>query len=103
MIIFYKIVKFIYKKPFYTKLMVITLDAKDRKILYELDINSRHSNSEIAKKVGLSKQVVGFRIKRLIQETERRRKIQELSNKKLDITPTNIRKPIRDSIQSGSI
>ena len=48
--------------------MVITLDAKDRKILYELDINSRHSNSEIAKKVGLSKQVVGFRIKRLIQE-----------------------------------
>ena len=68
MIIFYKIVKFIYKKPFYTKLMVITLDAKDRKILYELDINSRHSNSEIAKKVGLSKQVVGFRIKRLIQE-----------------------------------
>jgi len=42
-------------------------------------------------------------IKRLIQETERRRKIQERSNKKLDITPTTIRKPIRDSIQSGSI
>ncbi len=44
------------------------LDVKDRKILYELDINSRQSNSEIAKKVGLSKQVVGFRIKRLIKE-----------------------------------
>src|SRR3990167_818252 len=48
--------------------MVVKLDVKDRKILYELDINSRQSNSEIAKKVGLSKQVVGFRIKRLIKE-----------------------------------
>ena len=48
--------------------MVVRLDVKDRKILYELDINSRQSNSEIAKKVGLSKQVVGFRIKRLIKE-----------------------------------
>ena len=44
------------------------LDIKDRKILYELDTNSRQSNSEIAKKVGLSKQVVGFRIKRLVKE-----------------------------------
>ena len=48
--------------------MVVKLDVKDRKILYELDINSRQSNSEIAKKVGLSKQVTGFRIKRLIKE-----------------------------------
>ena len=44
------------------------LDVKDRRILYELDVNSRLANSEIAKKVGLSKQVVGFRIKRLINE-----------------------------------
>ncbi|MBS3116340.1 Lrp/AsnC family transcriptional regulator [Candidatus Woesearchaeota archaeon] len=44
------------------------MDVKDRKILYELDVNSRQTNSEIAKKVGLSKQVVGFRIKRLIKE-----------------------------------
>lgn len=44
------------------------LDLKDRKVLYELDINSRQPNSEIAKKVGLSKQVVGFRIKRLVTE-----------------------------------
>lgn len=43
------------------------LDLKDRKILYELDINSRRSNAEIAKKVGLSKQVVGFRIERLLK------------------------------------
>lgn len=41
------------------------LDTKDRKILFELDLNSRQPNSEIAKKVGLSKQVVGLRIKKL--------------------------------------
>src|SRR3989344_4558251 len=49
-------------------IMKASLDAKDRKILYELDINSRQASSKIAKKVGLSKQVVNFRIKRLIKE-----------------------------------
>ena len=44
------------------------LDLKDRRILYELDINSRQTNADIARKVGLSKQVVGFRVKRLIKE-----------------------------------
>ncbi|MBI1970442.1 Lrp/AsnC family transcriptional regulator, partial [Candidatus Woesearchaeota archaeon] len=44
------------------------LDLKDRKILYELDCNSRQPNSDIAKKVGLSKQVVGFRIHRLLKD-----------------------------------
>ena len=43
-------------------------DLKDRKILYWLDVNARQSNAKIAKKTGLSKQVVGFRIKRLIKE-----------------------------------
>lgn len=41
------------------------LDLKDRKILYQLDLNSRQSNSVIAKKVGLSKDVVNYRIKKL--------------------------------------
>lgn len=40
-------------------------DLKDRKILYELDKDSRQSNKQIAKKVGLSEQVVGNRIRRL--------------------------------------
>ncbi|HLD39047.1 MAG TPA: Lrp/AsnC family transcriptional regulator [archaeon] len=44
------------------------IDNKDKKILYQLDTDSRQSNSNIAKNVGLSKQVVGFRIKRLVQE-----------------------------------
>lgn len=41
------------------------LDLKDRKILYQLDLNARQSNTQIAKKVGLSKDVVNYRIKRL--------------------------------------
>ncbi len=46
--------------------MTIKIDLKDKKILYELDRDSRQSNKEIARKVGLSEQVVGNRIKRLI-------------------------------------
>jgi DNA-binding Lrp family transcriptional regulator len=48
--------------------MVIKLDLKDKKILYELDKNSRASLPEIAKKVGLSKEVVFHRINRLTSE-----------------------------------
>ena len=33
----------------------IKIDLKDRRILYELDLNARQSNSEIAKKVKLVK------------------------------------------------
>ena len=42
-----------------------SLDVKDRRILYELDFNSRQSNSKIGKKVGLHKNVVNYRIKRM--------------------------------------
>lgn len=44
------------------------LDLKDRKILYNLDLNCRQSNAQIGKKVGLSKQVVDYRINRMEQE-----------------------------------
>src|SRR3989338_11005313 len=43
------------------------LDTKDRKILSELDVDARQSNSQIGKKVGLSKEVVKYRIDRLIE------------------------------------
>ncbi len=43
------------------------LDLKDRKILYELDLNSRSTLNEIAQKVGLSKQVADYRLKNLIK------------------------------------
>lgn len=44
------------------------LDLKDRKILYELDLNCRQSNTQIGKKVGLSRKVVEYRIKRMEEE-----------------------------------
>jgi Lrp/AsnC family leucine-responsive transcriptional regulator len=44
------------------------LDLKDRKILFELDNDSRQSYSEIAKKVGLSKETCIYRINKLISE-----------------------------------
>jgi len=44
---------------------MVKIDLKDRKILYELDLNCRQSNTQIGKKVGLKKDVVSYRIKRL--------------------------------------
>jgi Lrp/AsnC family leucine-responsive transcriptional regulator len=46
---------------------LIKLDKKDRKILYYLDLDSRQPLSQLAKKVGLSKQVVDYRIKNLLK------------------------------------
>ena len=43
------------------------LDIKDRKILYELDLNARQTDSEIAKKVGLTRDSTRYRINRLIE------------------------------------
>lgn len=47
---------------------MIDLDLKDRKILYQLDLNCRQSNAQIGKKVGLSRKVVEYRIKRMEAE-----------------------------------
>ena len=41
------------------------LDVFDRKIMYELDKNSRVTSSKIGKKIRKSKQFVDYRIKRL--------------------------------------
>jgi Lrp/AsnC family transcriptional regulator for asnA, asnC and gidA len=41
------------------------LDVKDRKILFELDMDSRQSFRSIGRKVGLSKDVVAGRVKKL--------------------------------------
>lgn len=41
------------------------LDLKDRKILYELDLHSRQSFRSIGRKVGLSKDVIASRVKKL--------------------------------------
>lgn len=47
--------------------MLDELDLLDRKILYELDLDSRKPASLIAKSVRSSKETVNFRIKRLIK------------------------------------
>lgn len=47
---------------------MVDLDLKDRKILYHLDLNCRQSNAQIGKKVGLSRKVVDYRIKRMEDE-----------------------------------
>lgn len=47
---------------------MVDLDLKDRKILYQLDLNCRQSNAQIGKKVGLSRKVVDYRIKRMEDE-----------------------------------
>ncbi len=44
------------------------LDLRDKKILYELDLNARQSDSSIAKKVGLSRDSVRYRVNRMIKE-----------------------------------
>lgn len=44
------------------------LDVKDRKILSEMEMNARVPWSELAKKVGVSKQVVKYRVEKLERE-----------------------------------
>ncbi len=46
---------------------IYKIDAKDMKILYELDKNARQSNSEIGRKVRLSKEVVKYRIGKMVE------------------------------------
>ena len=47
---------------------MVKIDLKDRRILYHLDVDSRQSLTQIGKKVGLKKDVVSYRIKRLQDE-----------------------------------
>jgi len=44
---------------------MVKIDTKDKKILFQLTLNSRQSYNQIAKKVGLTKDVVAYRIKKL--------------------------------------
>lgn len=47
---------------------MVKIDLKDRRILYQLDLNARQSLTQIGKKVGLNKDVVAYRIKRMQEE-----------------------------------
>ena len=46
---------------------MVKIDSKDREILYQLDLDSRQSFAKIGKKIGLSKTVVAYRVKKLIE------------------------------------
>lgn len=45
----------------------MALDAHDRKILYELDINSRTPSSELSKRLRIPKETINYRINRLVK------------------------------------
>ncbi|MBI5001961.1 Lrp/AsnC family transcriptional regulator [Candidatus Woesearchaeota archaeon] len=45
---------------------MVILDKKDKKLLFELSQNSRQTNKEIAKKIGLSEPSTAYRINRLM-------------------------------------
>ncbi len=47
---------------------LVKLDAKDKRILYELELDCRLGGPELAKRVGISKQVLSYRISRLMKE-----------------------------------
>jgi DNA-binding Lrp family transcriptional regulator len=47
---------------------MVKIDIKDKKILYSLHKNARQSLTQIGKKVSLPKNVVSYRLKRLINE-----------------------------------
>lgn len=47
---------------------MIKIDVKDRKILYQLDLDSRQSFTRIGKKIGLTKDNVASRVKKLQQQ-----------------------------------
>jgi Lrp/AsnC family transcriptional regulator, leucine-responsive regulatory protein len=46
--------------------MALVLDKKDRRILYELDKDARLSCARVGKRIGLSTEVVHYRLKRLL-------------------------------------
>jgi DNA-binding Lrp family transcriptional regulator len=63
------------------------LDVKDRKILYELDIDSRQSFSQLGKKVGLHKDVVAYRVKKLQEKGIIKNFITDINCYKLGYSP----------------
>lgn len=47
---------------------IFELDKKDKRLLFELDMNARQTNAQLARKIGLSKQAVAHRIDRLLKD-----------------------------------
>ena len=67
-------------------MMKYVLDKIDRKILYYLDINARMSNLQIARKLKISREVVAYRIKRLVKNAIINRFFTHIRAEKLGFT-----------------
>lgn len=65
---------------------IIKIDKLDRKILYYLDVNARMSTLQIAKKLKTSREVVDYRIKRLIKNEVIRRFYSHIQSQKMGYT-----------------
>jgi len=68
----------------------VNLDLKDKKILYELYNDARQSNNAIAKKVGLSREAVDYRIKNLEKKGIIEKYITLVDNDALGYTSYNV-------------
>lgn len=66
--IYILITAFINKPNIIKMLEKYKLDKKDRKILYQLDLNARMPTTELAKKVGLSQPACHYRLENLIKK-----------------------------------
>jgi DNA-binding Lrp family transcriptional regulator len=63
--------------------MFEVLDLKDRKILYELDMDARQPISSIAKKTRISRQNVNYRINRLVNKNVIKQFVMMLDTQKI--------------------
>ncbi|MFC1690890.1 Lrp/AsnC family transcriptional regulator [Nanoarchaeota archaeon] len=70
--------------------MDIRLKLKNREVLYELDSNSRQSFSDIAKKVNLSKQVVAYNVKNMLDSSIIENFVTYINTSKLGFTTYKI-------------
>ena len=60
-----------------------SLDERDKTILYYLDIDSRQSFSDLGKKIGVHKDVIAYRVKKLQEKGVIKKFYTEINNEKL--------------------
>ncbi|MBW2995997.1 Lrp/AsnC family transcriptional regulator [Candidatus Woesearchaeota archaeon] len=65
---------------------IVKLDKIDRKLLFELDKNARISNTQLAKRIGRSREATKYRIKQLMEKGVLEKFITSINHAKLGIT-----------------
>ena len=79
------------------------LDSKDRKIIKELWMNARQTNSSLAKKAGLSREVVDYRVKKLEERDMIQGFMTLVDSGLLGYTTFNVFLRLKDFQQSNEI